>query len=1149
MVRGGNEEASMQGISCVKMTRGGMMSSRTLMHWILRIAIVVLPASVLNAAEALPDAPARVVMNKAGIRVGVCEIPRIGDGTLAAALAKQGVGMVHALAADANAAEAARKPAAGCGLLGSQVIVEMGKPDALPLGDWVADLYVVADATDANLKELSATEAGRVLSPYRGVAVVGNPARGAVTRAALEQWAKGTGGTATISDDPDGLWAIVKMPPLKGGDDWSHYYHGPDGNPVSRDTVFAGTSYQLQSFDYPIRGARNYTIVASAGRFFVANSTLYSGEMMAWAQIPSELVARSLYNARVLWRRPLSVRFGDMGSLLVAMPDKLYVKDGTGVLILDPETGKQISRIEATQEPRNVMWLAISDGVLLTLAGGKAFAPLVDIPGGFFSAKTKEIYATWQNASEGQELTARDAQSGKELWRFTGERIAMRKLAVSGGRIFLHVNASDAMALDLRTGKQIWKTPAPLPEFKPGLWSDVMSIANANRGEPHALATPTAYVIFDPLHLQNWAFDAADGHQLWSRPGDPKNSWNNLRNLLVMGDILMGAGGGLPLTLPTGEYLAGGKNPGGFPSASCGHSTAVDCGLWVGYGVIDMKTGRQMAPNMAKAPCGTGFFVADAVEVLYPNTCACRGWHGLMLIRPTVTGKDPAGSRLEKGDAPPVLDVKVDASDWTSYRSDESRKGSSSAVVPANAAIRWTYVPPRQADGTGIADLPAYLERDKYATQAIAVGDRVCFGSADGAVVCLDRQTGGRQWEHWTAGKILSAPVWSEGRVYAGSADGWMYCLDGATGQLCWRYRVAPEDRRISVMGRLSSAWPVQAILVHDGVAYASAGVLGQLDGSAMCAVDARTGEERWSKVLRNSGETYPNGKLKNQTPTAYGGQMACYGGKIWWQGVEFGPAVIDPASGAMKRAMDESHLGADDSMYYDLSGTWNLLRGKDIGILPGGWVAIGNELMHGSCGQTDHILLRSGPDGIPAGGEYAPQLLSVNLKGEGGAWFSINREIPVWDAGEVLTRGNPVTSGGRPTLYRGFTEALSKEGDAHPIKTGARKKLVPGTDDLVRAVALSLPADQQHSVLPDALWNEIDKRRTVVYGTMLLAGNAVVLAVHGTDSQVTDLGNGRMPNYGDWRVIAINRNDRTTFRFLDLVVSDAAILSGTGFT
>ena len=54
-------------------------------------------------------------------------------------------------------------------------------------------------------------------------------------------------------------------------------------------------------------------------------------------------------------------------------------------------------------------------------------------------------------------------------------------------------------------------------------------------------------------------------------------------------------------------------------------------------------------------------------------------------------------------------------------------------------------------------------------------------------------------------------------------------------------------------MGGLASAWPVQAILAHEGVVYATAGLLGFMDGSVMSAVDAKTGVERWTKVYRDT--------------------------------------------------------------------------------------------------------------------------------------------------------------------------------------------------------------------------------------------------------------------------------------------------------
>lgn len=142
--------------------------------------MVALSGYVLNMpVHAMqPDAAAvfaKALLAKSGIRATLCEMPRVGDGALAAALALQGVPMVHGLAIDNREAEAARRPAIAAEVMGSQVVIETGTPSALRLGDWVADLYLVVDATDANLPRLSTAEAGRVLSPYRGVALVGNP--------------------------------------------------------------------------------------------------------------------------------------------------------------------------------------------------------------------------------------------------------------------------------------------------------------------------------------------------------------------------------------------------------------------------------------------------------------------------------------------------------------------------------------------------------------------------------------------------------------------------------------------------------------------------------------------------------------------------------------------------------------------------------------------------------------------------------------------------------------------------------------------------------------------------------------------------------------------------------------------------------------
>ena len=119
-------------------------------------------------------------------------------------------------------------------------------------------------------------EVRRVLSPYRGVAVVGRAkTRGAgLTRARLETWLAGLGvpGGKIVADEC-GLWAVAMMPPLAGGDDWTHYAHGPDQNRFSTDEVLKWP-YLMQWAAKPYYDGKFDVAVAAGGRLFRANVTL-----------------------------------------------------------------------------------------------------------------------------------------------------------------------------------------------------------------------------------------------------------------------------------------------------------------------------------------------------------------------------------------------------------------------------------------------------------------------------------------------------------------------------------------------------------------------------------------------------------------------------------------------------------------------------------------------------------------------------------------------------------------------------------------------------------------------------------------------------------------------------------------------------------
>jgi outer membrane protein assembly factor BamB len=81
-------------------------------------------------------------------------------------------------------------------------------------------------------------------------------------------------------------------------------------------------------------------------------------------------------------------------------------------------------------------------------------------------------------------------------------------------------------------------------------------------------------------------------------------------------------------------------------------------------------------------------------------------------------------------------------------------------------------------------------------TPPLVEGQTVFFGSNDGHVYALDRDSGELKWS-WHPGRtesrafrLFSVPIVRDGRLYVGSADGYVYCLDAESGQLAWEFEI-----------------------------------------------------------------------------------------------------------------------------------------------------------------------------------------------------------------------------------------------------------------------------------------------------------------------------------------------------------------------
>lgn len=187
------------------------------------------------------------------------------------------------------------------------------------------------------------------------------------------------------------------------------------------------------------------------------------------------------------------------------------------------------------------------------------------------------------------------------------------------------------------------------------------------------------------------------------------------------------------------------------------------------------------------------------------------------------------------------------SADWPMWRNDVARSGASSAALPTKLHLQWT----RQLPGP----IPAWPNESRLHFDAsyepVVLGSRMFVGSmVDGSVTALDCVSGDELWRFYTSGPVRLAPAAFDGRVCFGSDDGWLYCVDAADGRLLWKVSGAPEDRepyRHLGNARLVSFWPVRGGPVFaDGTVYFGAGIWPTL-GVFVRAVDAQSGRVIWT--------------------------------------------------------------------------------------------------------------------------------------------------------------------------------------------------------------------------------------------------------------------------------------------------------------
>jgi len=272
------------------------------------------------------------------ITAGFCLLAGVGDGRLAAELARQSTLRITCADGDKAKVAAARKLLTGAGLYGRRVTVHHIVPPDLPYPAYFADLVVVNDSVRASAT-YSPSQLCRVLRPCGGVAWRGGPA------GEDGPWISGEALTKRrISPTTE----CVVRGALPGGGEWTHLY-GDAGNSGSSGDSRVKWPLKMLWFGKPGPGRmmnrhwRGTAPVVADGRMFILGQ--------------HSIIAVDAYNGRELWshdmpsiqRRVVDIRGGNM----VVAGDSLYVSTGDLCLRFDAHTGEllQTYRIP-TRQPR-----------------------------------------------------------------------------------------------------------------------------------------------------------------------------------------------------------------------------------------------------------------------------------------------------------------------------------------------------------------------------------------------------------------------------------------------------------------------------------------------------------------------------------------------------------------------------------------------------------------------------------------------------------------------------------------------------------------------------------------------------------------------------------------------------------------------------
>lgn len=710
---------------------------------------------------------------------------------------------IYFQSADESAVRAVRKNAEQSGLLGIRVSADAGSLKSIHLSTNLADGVLVAAAA---ADQVSEKEILRVLRP-QGIALVGD--------------------RRLIKPVPDGI------------DDWSHPYHGPDNNPQSNDQFVKG-AFQTQFIADPKFSPMPEQTVIAGGRMFKAMGHI--AHKANQNEMLNTLLCINAYNGTILWRRPLPEGFMIHRNTMIATDDALYLGDHESCKVIDARTGETTREIRVGDDISDGptwKWMGMQDDVLFALVGNlevKVETMRSDRPGlghwpwGMWKGHDYKDPRT--AFGHGRTFVAIDRRTGKRLWHYRDDQfLDARAVCMKNDRIYVCSPEHFLACIDAKTGKLLWRNTD----------QDLLAAIGPNERAQHYITgyATTCYMkcsddllfFSGPQRKQMVVASASDGKLQWT------NSVGNLQ-LVLRDDAVYAAGpqntNGMRLDYQTGNVLAS------FPARrACTRATGCADSIFfrASGGTVRVLTESNQATHIApmRPPCQDGVLISNGHLYWGPWMCGCQlSLYGNIGLRPAGEPDDtlPTGSSryddalVMHGDPSRVPSLDIARTDWPTWRGDNARSDTSENALPDRIQLAWQ---------TEIctADLP---------TAPVAAGGLVFIADRTGVVRAID-DSGETVWKAYTAGPVYYPPSVWKGRVFVGCSDGRVYAFAARSGRPLWTFRVAPQDRLISVYDRLLSRWPVAGgVVVEDETVYAAAGIT-HYDGTYLVALDAVTGK------------------------------------------------------------------------------------------------------------------------------------------------------------------------------------------------------------------------------------------------------------------------------------------------------------------